>query len=128
MDLLSQHEAFLRAIFDAPDDDTPRAVYADWLMEHGNAARGEFIREQLAFPGSEREEALRLAHETTWRAELPALPGVRWGDFRRGFVEAIEVDNVAAFLKNARGIFAVAPIRSVWILRADNEDDDDDEE
>ena len=26
---------FLRAIADAPDDDTPRLVYADWLDEHG---------------------------------------------------------------------------------------------
>jgi uncharacterized protein (TIGR02996 family) len=46
MDLLSQHEAFLRAIFDAPDDDTPRLVYADFLQEHGEQDRAEFIRWQ----------------------------------------------------------------------------------
>ncbi len=46
MDLLAQHEAFLRAIFDAPDDDTPRLVYADFLEENGEAERAQFIRWQ----------------------------------------------------------------------------------
>jgi uncharacterized protein (TIGR02996 family) len=46
MDLLSQHESFLRSIFDAPDDDTPRLVYADFLQENSQADRAEFIRWQ----------------------------------------------------------------------------------
>jgi uncharacterized protein (TIGR02996 family) len=46
MDLLAQHEAFLRAIFDAPDDDTPRLVYADFLQENGQSEHAEFIRWQ----------------------------------------------------------------------------------
>jgi uncharacterized protein (TIGR02996 family) len=46
MDLLAQHEAFLRAIFDTPDDDTPRLVYADFLQENGDEDRAEFIRVQ----------------------------------------------------------------------------------
>ena len=46
MDLLSQHEAFLRAIFDAPDDDTPRLVYADFLQENGEEEHAELIRVQ----------------------------------------------------------------------------------
>jgi uncharacterized protein (TIGR02996 family) len=35
--------AFLAAIHAAPDDDTPRLVFADWLEEHEDA-RGEMIR------------------------------------------------------------------------------------
>jgi len=35
--------AFLRAIANAPDDDAPRLVYADWLEERGDA-RAEFVR------------------------------------------------------------------------------------
>lgn len=46
MDLLSQHEAFLRAIFDTPDDDTPRLVYADFLQENGQEDDAQFIRWQ----------------------------------------------------------------------------------
>jgi uncharacterized protein (TIGR02996 family) len=46
MDLLSQHEAFLRAIYDAPEDDTARLVYADFLQENGEEDRAQFIRWQ----------------------------------------------------------------------------------
>jgi uncharacterized protein (TIGR02996 family) len=39
-------DAFLQAIRDAPDDDAPRLVYADWLDESGDPARAELIRVQ----------------------------------------------------------------------------------
>ena len=41
-------DAFLDAIFDNPDDDTPRLVYADWLQEHGQENYAQFIRLQCA--------------------------------------------------------------------------------
>lgn len=59
MDLLSQHEAFLRAIFDAPDDDTPRLVYADFLQENGEDDRAEFIRWQC---GCGPERTVPMSH------------------------------------------------------------------
>src|SRR5262245_50202513 len=34
---MSDADLFLDAIFDNPEDDTPRLVYADWLEEHGQA-------------------------------------------------------------------------------------------
>ncbi len=40
----ADHESFLRAIFDAPDDDTPRLVYADFLEDNGELEQAEFIR------------------------------------------------------------------------------------
>jgi uncharacterized protein (TIGR02996 family) len=43
---MSQQEGILAAIQEAPDDDTPRLVYADWLAEHGDPERAEFIRVQ----------------------------------------------------------------------------------
>ncbi|HEY1067960.1 MAG TPA: TIGR02996 domain-containing protein [Pirellulales bacterium] len=39
-------EPFLQAIAEAPDDDAPRLIYADWLDEQGDASRAEFIRVQ----------------------------------------------------------------------------------
>ena len=39
--------ALLRAVVAAPDDDVPRLVAADWLDEHGEAERAEFIRVQV---------------------------------------------------------------------------------
>jgi uncharacterized protein (TIGR02996 family) len=44
MDLLCQHEAFLRAIYLEPEEDTPRLVYADFLEDHGDPDRAAFIR------------------------------------------------------------------------------------
>jgi uncharacterized protein (TIGR02996 family) len=38
---------FLRAIRESPDDDALRLVYADWLEEGPDPARGEFIRAQV---------------------------------------------------------------------------------
>lgn len=41
---MDQQEAFLRAIAAAPDDDVTRLVYADWLEEHGELRKAEFLR------------------------------------------------------------------------------------
>ena len=38
--------ALLAAVLAAPDDDTPRLVYADWLTEQGDGERAEFVRVQ----------------------------------------------------------------------------------
>jgi uncharacterized protein (TIGR02996 family) len=43
---MADHAGFLEAIGDEPDDDTPRLIYADWLEEHGEPERAEFIRLQ----------------------------------------------------------------------------------
>ena len=41
---MSTELAFLAAIRAHPADDLPRLVYADWLEEHGQSERAEFIR------------------------------------------------------------------------------------
>ena len=38
--------AFIHSIREAPDDDAPRLVYADWLEDNGDPQRAEFIRVQ----------------------------------------------------------------------------------
>jgi uncharacterized protein (TIGR02996 family) len=40
--------AFYQAIRDEPDDEAPRLAYADWLEEHGQAGRAEWIRASYA--------------------------------------------------------------------------------
>jgi uncharacterized protein (TIGR02996 family) len=40
-------EALLRGCKEAPEEDEPRHILADWLEEHGEADRAEFIRLQL---------------------------------------------------------------------------------
>ena len=46
MDADDEREAFLKAIFDAPSDDLPRLVFADWLDEHREGDWAELIRIQ----------------------------------------------------------------------------------
>jgi uncharacterized protein (TIGR02996 family) len=44
---MSDREALLAAILANPDEDTPRLMFADWLDEHGQPERAEFIRVQI---------------------------------------------------------------------------------
>lgn len=47
---MSHQAGLLRAVLDAPADDAPRLVYADWLDEHGDQPeRAEFIRVQVEY-------------------------------------------------------------------------------
>jgi uncharacterized protein (TIGR02996 family) len=73
-----EQAAFLAAILAAPEDDTPRLVYADWLEEHGEVVRAEFIRVQVELAGVERRagglEALGLLRwDHPWRLRAKAL-------------------------------------------------------
>ncbi len=118
---MDHEQAFLQAICEAPEDDTPRLVYADWLEENGKADHADFIRTQLRLaqtPEYERSwqeihHRSRSAHDVNVLRILPPLPaGVHWAqsNFRRGFPEGVRVDSIAAFLKNAAKVFRLAPI------------------
>jgi uncharacterized protein (TIGR02996 family) len=81
MDLLTQHEAFLRAIFDAPDEDTHRLVYADFLEENAQADLAKFIRLECAAAqlqdnqrGLGRWAAINLEIAELKRASPPGWP------------------------------------------------------
>jgi uncharacterized protein (TIGR02996 family) len=79
--------ALLAAVYEAPDDDGPRAVYADWLVERGDK-RGEFIALQLARGDGEptkRERELEKEHGRAWAGELGKAFGLHDLVFDRGF-------------------------------------------
>jgi uncharacterized protein (TIGR02996 family) len=118
--------AFLEDIRAHPEDDTPRLIYADWLEDHDQPERAEFIRlqcERECLPDDderqemlpEREWQLLDAHEQTWAAPLRGMVE-RW-QFRRGFIEWVEM-TADAFLEHAQPLFHLAPIRQVRLTRA----------
>src|SRR5262245_55153491 len=123
---MTEEGALLQAILDAPDEDVPRLVYADWLEERGAAqssARAEFIRVQLALeqlPEDDerrtevraRAQALLAEHEQAWVG--PLRQWVRGWEFRRGLVERVEID-ASVFLARADELFRLAPIRGAWL-------------
>ena len=119
--------ALLRTVLDHPDDDTPRLVYADWLEEHGDPARAEFIRLQCRIaerengaavpesdPDAARARELEVAHKARWRAELGSVRGVSWWDCRRGF-PGVKVFSGITLTRAANRLIALTPIERVMI-------------
>ena len=63
----TERDALLAAIYDAPADDAPREVYADWLMEREHP-RGELIMLEM--------KKRRSAEESERLTALQAIPGL----------------------------------------------------
>jgi uncharacterized protein (TIGR02996 family) len=63
---MSTEDAFVQAILDDPEDDTPRLVFSDWLEEHGRASHAELIRVQCelaSLPKRSREPKMKARRE-----------------------------------------------------------------
>lgn len=97
---MSDRAALASAILDNLNDDTPRLVFADWLDEHGEGPRAEFIRAQIeaarlpkARTKSEPEKranALLRKHGKAWAAAL-GVPEDS-GEYVRGFRANLSAD------------------------------------
>src|SRR5215475_6482850 len=97
-------DALLAAVAAQPDDDLPRLVYADWLDEHGDPDRAEFIRVQCAMARPpmtkaaferwfSRSQELLTVHRERWLGPLAEFVESSW--FRRGFTHTIKLSAVA---------------------------------
>jgi uncharacterized protein (TIGR02996 family) len=113
---MSPCDAFLAMILEAPDDDGPRLVYADWLEEHGETDRAELIRIQCMGGDRLREAELLAEHGSQWA--LPISRHVYSFKFQRGFVEEVTLP-AAEFPLLACGLFRAAPIRLVRLIGAE---------
>mgnify|MGYP002777973984 CR=1 FL=1 len=118
-----EEQGLLADIREHPDDASLRRIYADWLDDHGDAARAEFIRVQLdlaalgewddARPALEKRQAQLLReHEQRWLTGLP--PGLSF-DFRGGMVESVS-GPADRFFEEAAPLSAY-PLREVWLER-----------
>jgi len=110
---LPEHAPFYAAIAADPDRDAPRLVFADWLDEHGEAERAEFIRLgceywRMPYCGHEPEllDAQRAAptcarcrigltadnlvrtHNIEWTVNIPSGVLCKW---RRGFIDSVSL-------------------------------------
>ena len=99
---MTHDDAFLQAIIESPDDDSLRLIYADWLDDHGQAERAEFIRVQLGLgqlPVADprraglvlRRQELLAGHQEDWVEQCGLA--LTWDNalalFRRRLAEAI---------------------------------------
>ena len=127
---MNDEGAFLAAIIAQPDDDTVRLVFADWLQEHGQPERAEFIRLQIREshvpPGS--AEGQRLSNKATglfrkneksWLADFPAGLGLYVSEthFERGFFKKLHT-TAAKFSKIPKRLWAKHPIQELELYAA----------
>jgi uncharacterized protein (TIGR02996 family) len=120
--------AFLSDILAHPEDDTPRLIYADWLTDHGNPDRAEFIRVQIerarldeddpAQDDLERREQRLLGRHPEWYADLAEWEHRPIGTFRRGFLHEIDADP-NDFLRRLDDLSERAPVRSLRMREDD---------
>jgi uncharacterized protein (TIGR02996 family) len=127
---VTHDDVFLHHILEQPDDDGPRLIYADWLDEHGEPARAEFIRVQIELARlprdhprrgelEARERALLKEHEQAWVGPLLGpLPGMvaEW-KFRRGFLEEVALEG-RGLRGHADLLFRASPIRHLTVYLA----------
>jgi uncharacterized protein (TIGR02996 family) len=115
--------AFRGAALGAPVDDAPRRILADWLEDHGQPERADFIRTQLALahlPADSperlelraRARALLDEHGRAWAGPLPRL--VESYEFRRGLVEWARL-NSRRLLRHGSQLFRLAPVRHLTL-------------
>ncbi|MCI0463541.1 MAG: TIGR02996 domain-containing protein [Gemmataceae bacterium] len=121
---MDQGQALLRAVCDEPEDDSPRLVYADWLEEHDQPERAEFIRVQLELANlpaghrrrklEARQQGLLEEHRDEWVKPLEPVALTDYADdpyeFRRGFVEGMDLDG-EEFVEQAAEVFRLTPLR-----------------
>jgi uncharacterized protein (TIGR02996 family) len=142
--VMTQEEAFIQAIREAPEDDAPRLIFADWLEEHGQADRAEFIRLQcqlarMADKNPERSaltsrtDDLLRSHWDEWVGPFREIVGSRrdrYGEswmgekydprtyparFVRGFVPMLSLD-AERFVDCASELNGLTPLRilNLW--------------
>jgi uncharacterized protein (TIGR02996 family) len=116
-------EALYETILAAPADDLPRLVYADWLEEHGDAERAEFIRVQIDLarlpPSDPRRPTLRRREHDLLDRHKPAwsIPRLRGGqNLIRGFVG--EVWAAAQDVVTFADALARVPLQSLRLTAA----------
>jgi uncharacterized protein (TIGR02996 family) len=98
---MTEEESFLQSIRDDAGDDTVRLVYADWLEEHGQLERAEFIRVQCELAKTEcdnprypnlkgRSDELESENGTRWAGPISEL-SIYTADFHRGFIDRVSL-------------------------------------
>jgi uncharacterized protein (TIGR02996 family) len=94
---MSDEDAFLQAIADAPGDDTTPLVYADWLEERGDSSRANSLRLECAWAALPAHPELQCR----WREALPPDEG-RYPPVLRRLSEAVRAVDIGWFASFSR--------------------------
>lgn len=128
---MTEEQSLLSAIAAAPEDDTVRLAFADFLEENDQSERADFIRNQVElarfnlndparYPLVKRNLCFLKTFGPFWKAELPSIPGVSWGDFNRGLVEEVIANSEQPIVEHAARIFAEPAVHIVRLFRVNS--------
>ena len=137
--MTADETALLAAVAADPGNDLPRLVYADWLDDHGQPVRAEFVRLQCRIAAAEglpqwqrernvhlwmRHQQLLDDHRAELVGDLPDLPAdqvnVVW---ERGFLAEVTL-TADEFLAVADRLAVRVPLPRVVVTRAAGRLDD----
>jgi uncharacterized protein (TIGR02996 family) len=112
-------DSLLQLVIEAPDDNGPRLACADWLEQHGEGTRADFIRvqcflDQMSSEDSERpglvREEQQMLQEHGWEwAEDFGTQISEW-TYRRGFVERVAM-NLETSAETILSVLRKGPVR-----------------
>lgn len=113
-------EELLAAVYERPDDDGVREVYADALLEVGDP-RGEFMTlqfkrargETLTLAETKQEAALQKKHVKEWLGPLYDVLYTTHLEFRRGFLYGAQIRPVGKAIPAARNHPAWSTVREL---------------
>jgi uncharacterized protein (TIGR02996 family) len=121
---MTERHHLIAAVAERPGDDATRLVLADWLDDHGETGRADFIRASV--------EAERLRHGTARRAELLDRAAdllaehegkwlgpwrerlIDW-EFKRGFLQRVRM-TANNFLRHGEEMFRDEPVGQVELV------------
>lgn len=118
-----QRVGLMKDILKNRDEDTPRLVFADWLQDHGERERGEFLllQCQMAYTPEEdpayprlrlRERQLWHNHKEAWARPFQQFRCKTF--FRRGFVDEISI-HARDIIRYGEKLRSMAPIRRIAV-------------
>ena len=121
---MTDREALVQAVADHSHDDTPRLALADWLDEHNEPARAEFVRlsceaarKRCGTPRRadllDRCDSLLANHEAEWLGHWKDRL-IDW-EFRRGFLHRVRL-TTKTFLEHGDELFRLEPVRRVELV------------
>jgi uncharacterized protein (TIGR02996 family) len=118
-------KGFLEAITAEPENDEPRLIYADWLDDHGQRGRAEFIRAQVALAGTDEDDPRysellargRRSGVLTAEGSSPFVDHVPGGKvmFRRGLIAGVDV-GLGDYLKQPAADWGSVPLEQMRLL------------
>ena len=123
---MSDEAAFLRAICEHPDEDTPRLVYADWLDEQGgevNTNWAELIRDQVC-PGGEHRTVYYLSDKRwlrTWATRFRFPTEWVFDGWQRGFPSRL-IAPARTLLAEWDRVLRTVPVTAVHVEEAADAD------